>query len=132
MIHFKIYIYFKSFQLIRNMWWWNYSLNLSSKTKFWKYLLINSLRFYNFFFFAYQVEGYWNRLKLSWRPLAFTSRKIFLKKRRSATSPLSHFLHNFWRKWFLLVIYSITWPNFVAWLPLLCETLGNMYIVIVC
>ena len=44
---------------------------------------------------------------------------------------LPHFLHNFWRKIFFL-LYSINWPHFIAWLPLLCEILGNMFIAIVC
>ena len=38
---------------------------------------------------------------------------------------LPHFLHNFWRKMFLL-IYSINWPGFIVWLSLLREKLGNM------
>ena len=44
---------------------------------------------------------------------------------------LPHFLHNFWRKIFLL-LYSINWPNFIVWLPLSCEILGNMRIAIAC
>ena len=43
---------------------------------------------------------------------------------------LLYFLHNFWRKIFLL-LYSINWPNFIVWLLLLCEILGNMSIAIV-
>ena len=31
-----------------------------------------------------------------------------------------------------LRLYSINWPNFTVWLPLLLEILGNMCIVIVC
>ena len=31
-----------------------------------------------------------------------------------------------------LVLYSINWPNFIAWLPLFLEILGNMFIAIVC
>ena len=44
---------------------------------------------------------------------------------------LPHFMHDFWRKLFLL-LYSITWPNFITWLPLLCKIFGNMCVVIVC
>ena len=44
---------------------------------------------------------------------------------------LAHFLHNFWRKTFLL-LYSINWPNLIFWLPLLCEIFDNMCIAIVC
>ena len=31
-----------------------------------------------------------------------------------------------------LMLYSINWPNFIAWLALLLEILGNMCIAIVC
>ena len=71
-------------------------------------------------------------MKLSSRPLAFTSyRAFFLKKRCLELVSLAHFLHDIWRKTFLL-LPSITWPNLIAWLPLLHEILDNMYIVIVC
>ena len=32
----------------------------------------------------------------------------------------------------LLTLYSFNWPNFIAWLPLLLEILGNMCMVIIC
>ena len=32
----------------------------------------------------------------------------------------------------LLPLYSMNWPNFIVWLPLLHEILGNTCIVIVC
>ena len=44
---------------------------------------------------------------------------------------LPHFLHGFWRNLFLL-LYSVTWQNFVVYLPLLRETLDNRCIAIVC
>ena len=31
-----------------------------------------------------------------------------------------------------LVLYYINWPNFIAWLHLFLEILGNMYFAIVC
>ena len=31
-----------------------------------------------------------------------------------------------------LLLYSINWSNFIVWLPLLREILGNMWIVSVC
>ena len=40
------------------------------------------------------------------------------------------FLYDFSRKMFLM-LYSINWPNAIAWLPLLIEILVNMCIVIV-
>ena len=43
---------------------------------------------------------------------------------------LPHFLHDFLTKMFFL-LYSINWPNFIVWLLLLCEILGNMCIEIV-
>ena len=44
---------------------------------------------------------------------------------------LPHFLLNLKRKIFVL-LYFINWPNFIVWLPLLCEILDNMYLAIVC
>ena len=41
-----------------------------------------------------------------------------------------HFVYDFSRKIFLM-LYSINWPNFIVWLPLLLEILGNMCIAIV-
>ena len=43
---------------------------------------------------------------------------------------LPHFLHDFWRKMFL-ALYSINWSNFIEWLSLLLEILGNKCIVII-
>ena len=55
-----------------------------------------------------------------------------IKKRSGTSLPAwSHFPHNFWRKIFILIC-SINWPNFIVWLLLLCEVLGNMCIAIVC
>ena len=45
--------------------------------------------------------------------------------------PAAHFVYDFSTKMFLK-LYSINWPNFIVWLPLLLEILGNMYIAIVC
>ena len=60
-----------------------------------------------FVFIVRQDEDYQNILKLSFRPLAFTSYKAFLKTERGLELFfLSHFLHDFWRKIFLL-LYSI-------------------------
>ena len=53
----------------------------------------------------------------SYRRIAFTLNKAYLKK--------------FLKKDFFL-LYSFIWPNINVWLPLLCEILGNMYIVAVC
>ena len=42
----------------------------------------------------------------------------------------AHFVYDFRTKMFLK-LYSINCPNFIAWLPLLLEILGNMCIAIV-
>ena len=44
---------------------------------------------------------------------------------------LPHFVYDFIRKMFHM-LYSINWPNFIAWLPLLLEILVNTCIAIVC
>ena len=44
---------------------------------------------------------------------------------------LPHFMRYFRSKIFFL-LYSINWPNFIVWLPLTREILGNMCIVIIC
>ena len=88
--------------------------------------------FIQFVSITYQADDCRNILKLGCKPPAFTSYMAFLKTKRGLELVfLLHFLHGFWRKLFLL-LYSINWPNCIAWLSLLRETLGNMYIVIVC
>ena len=85
-----------------------------------------------FVFIVCQVEDYRKWLKLSCRSLAFTSNKAFLKTKKGLELvSLPHFLHDSWRKTFLLLC-SFTWPNFNVWLRLLRELLGNMSIVILC
>ena len=78
------------------------------------------------------IETILNMLKLNCRPLACTSFKAFQKTKKGLELVFPvHFLFRFWREVFFL-LYSINWPNFIAWLPLLHEILGNMCIVIVC
>ena len=43
----------------------------------------------------------------------------------------AHFVYEFSTK-MILMLYSINWSNFIVWLPLLLEILGNMFIAIVC
>ena len=58
--------------------------------------------------------------------------KLFLKTKIGfELVSLPHFLHEFWRKIFL-TLYFINWPNFIVWLSLLLEMLGNMSNKIVC
>ena len=87
----------------------------------WAYLWISSRKFN---FILCQVEVYQIILKLSCRPHVFTSYKAFLENRkRSRTS-----FHASFSAWFLkmFVLCSINWPNFIFWLPVLHEILGNM------
>ena len=95
--------------------------------------------FTKFVLFVRQVEGYQYTLRLSCRPLSFSSYKSCLKNKWGLELvSLPHLLHDFWRKIFLL-LYSINWANFIVWWPLLrqinrviCVFLGNMCLVIVC
>ena len=54
---------------------------------------------------------------------------LIFYKRIPASPP--HFVYEFSRKIFLM-LFSINWPNFIFWLPLLLEILANMCIVIIC
>ena len=71
-----------------------------------------------------QVEDHWKILKLSCTRLSQKERGLELVS-------LPHFLHDSWRRIFLL-LYYINWPNFIDWLPLLSEILGNISIAVVC
>ena len=44
---------------------------------------------------------------------------------------VSHFLYHFSRKMFLM-LNSINWTNFLVRLPLLLETLGHVFVTIIC
>ena len=96
------------------------------KNQNWAYLWIDSLKS------LCQVESCRNTLKLSCRPLAFTSFKVFWKNKKTSRTNLflPHFLHDFWKK-MLLLLYSINWQSLIVWLSLLRKILGNMCIVIV-
>ena len=54
----------------------------------------------------------------------------FSEKNLGVVSP-THFVYGFLRKMFLM-LYPYKWPNFIVWLSLLLEILGNMCIVIIC
>ena len=95
--------------------------------------------FIQFTFIVWQVENYWNILKLNCTPLAFTWNKPFLQKRIELVSVHMELvsLPHAWclRKIFPLVCF-ITWPNFIIWLsfyyPGCLEILSNTCIVIAC
>ena len=62
----------------------------------------------------------------------FNSYKAFLKTKRSLELvAVSHSVHDFWRKIFIMLC-STNWPNFSVWLPLLFEISSNIFIVIAC
>ena len=80
------------------------------------------------FAFICQFQGYRTMLQTSLLPHI----KIFWKvKRGLEIVSLPYFLHDFWRKIFLL-LHSINWSNFIFWLLLLHEILGSMCMVIAC
>ena len=54
----------------------------------------------------------------------------FLDKGLGIVSP-AHFAYDVPAKMFLM-LYSINWPNLIAWFPLLLKILGNMCIANVC
>ena len=54
----------------------------------------------------------------------------FADKGLGIVSP-AHFMYDFSTKT-ILMLYSVNGPNFIAWLSLLLEILGNMCIAIVC
>ena len=96
--------------------------------------LVNSLKvLYSLVLFYVQVEGYRNILKPKCEnPLLLSHTKPFYKTKRGLKPvSLPHLLHDFSRKIFV-TLYSINWPNFIVWLSLILEILGNMCIVIVC
>ena len=100
------------------------------KNQHWAYLWINILKFYIFCFYCFQSWGLSKvieiKLQTTWFYL-INKKKTKKKQRGLELVFLPHFLHNFWRKIFLL-LYSITWPNFNIWLPLLREIFDNMYL----
>ena len=68
-----------------------------------------------------KLQDYWSRDIINFD---------FLEKGLGIVSP-PYFVYDFSTKVFLM-LYSINWPNFIIWLPLLLEILGNMCIEIVC
>ena len=135
-IYVCVYIY------IHVSFWKRYTQNgvkklfpdLFLKNQNWAYLWIDCIKFYTECFYRMASWGLSKQtietLKLSYRPLTFTSYKAFLKiKTGLELVSLPHLLHDFWRKIFLLW-HSFTRPNFKVWLSLLPEILGNMCIAI--
>ena len=86
-----------------------------------------------FYYISIALKLAFNRNKL-FKILHYWSRDLlnfdFLDKGLGIVSP-AYFVYDFSTKMFLM-LYSINWPNFIAWLPLLLEILGNICIAIVC
>ena len=78
-----------------------------------------------FIYITCQVEDYRNVLKIICRPFAITSHKAFLKNKIRSGTRTSFCTWFFGRKIFIF-LYSINWPNFIIWFPLLLETLCYM------
>ena len=103
----------------------------SEKSKLSLFLDQYSKVLYNLFilYVMLQIEGYQNILKLSWRPLVFTSYKAFLKKTEKRFEASLRALFSamvFEEKCFSCYILY-----FIFWFPLLRQISGNMCIVIV-
>ena len=103
--------------LFREKWKLSISLDKSSKILY-SYTV----------FIVWPIEIHWNYAA---DHLLSPHIKLFKKIRGLELVTLPHFLHNFWRKIFL-VLCSTNWPNFIVLMSLLCEILGNMFIGIVC
>ena len=84
-------------------------------------LWINILKLFIFCFSCLPSWGLSKVMEIKLQTICFYLIKTFL------------FLYFFISKTSLfLLLYSLTWPNFNFWLPLLREILGNVCIVIVC
>ena len=82
----------------------------------WAYLSISSLTFHTICFYCRQVEDSRNKLKLTCRPLAFTSYEAFLKsKKMSGTNLPVSFSAWFLKKTITLVmLYYLTKSSYLA------------------
>ena len=96
----------------------------------WAYLWTNSLDIYTICMFKLKTTKlYWYQgADHSLLPHIYIK---FFQKTKSGLELVSlpYFLHNVWRKIFIM-LYSMNWPNFIAWLSLFLEISGNMYIAI--
>ena len=90
-----------------------------------------SAAWFHYISIALKLAYYRNKL---FKTLRYWSRDMlnfdFFDKRLEIVSP-PNFEYDFSTKLFH-ILYSISWPNFIVWLPLLLEILDNMCISIVC
>ena len=134
----------KSGQLIEhpkvNMFFKNYAENKAGKLvpdlfAFKKSFILGKTKWSAawFHYISIALNLAYNRNKL-FKTLYYWSRDMlnfdFLDKGLGILSP-AHFVYDFSTKMFPM-LYSINWPNFIAWLHLLLEIFGNMRIAIVC
>ena len=99
----------------------------------WPYPWINSLTFYTVCFYymsSWRISKY---IETKQQTTCFYLICFFKKKTERGLKLVlfPHFLHDLWRERFPL-LNSINWPNFITWLALLREILGNMCFTIVC
>ena len=57
--------------------------------------------------------------------------QFWVFRKGSGNSSPRHFLNDFSRNMFF-ILYSINWPNFIVWLPVILELLDNIFIEIIC
>ena len=71
------------------------------------------------------IKKYWNKTA----DHLILPKSLLKKNKRSGTSILASF-----SAWFLkknISIFIFSWPSSIVWIPLLCEILDNMFVVIV-
>ena len=95
------------------------------KNQNWAYFWINNLKFYTVRFYWCQVEGRSKDIETRLKTTCFYLFEsfFFLIKRGPELVSLFHFLHDVWRKIFIL-LYSMNRPNFIVWLPLFLKILS--------
>ena len=105
-------------------------LDLYIKNQNWAYLWLNNRKLYLFIVCPSRgLPKYVKKLRC-WA-LAFTLNKAFLKTKGDLELFFQpHFLHDFWKKIFLM-LHLINCSNLIARLPLLPEILRNTCIVVV-
>ena len=94
------------------------------KNQNWEYLWMNSLKFYTVCFYCMPSRGLSQYIETKLQTTSFTLYKAFSKNKKETGTAC------FWRKIFIL-LFSSTWPDFIAWVPLLREVMGIMCIAIV-
>ena len=92
---------------------------------FWKTILdqLSNLLYSLFLLYAKfrAIKIYWSKAA---DRLLLPHIKLFQKTKKRPETSLSASV--------FLLLYSVNWPNLIVWLPLLCEILDSMSIVILC